>query len=425
MTGFGPWPFPGAQGARRPERKETATERASPSPPQRATTQRCAKGLHHPARQPPAPARGPAPASKGRPVQATITNGLGMHGAALTVRGPSSGSGRAASPDGGHGTPPRRTRNRAEARATPARLRRPVCAPASPAASPGDRREALPPPAQHGRSNAMRVKEALAEAAGQAAASYLEGRGFRVLDRNWRSGSEILPIIAAERRVLVVIDLRVRAGTRHGTPLEAISADRRQTMRGLAARWLADAREALRPDPHRRRRPAPGERGRVHHRAHPGGGLDGDRPHPHRRRHRGRRPPGRGRSRHRPGLPATILTGLPDTVLREARDRVRAAIINSGERWPSSKITVGLYPAMLPKRGSAYDLAIAIAIMAANGDLPAPPEGDDVPRRARARRAAPPGARRPARRPGRSRAPRSPRSSSRRRTRPRPAWCRA
>jgi magnesium chelatase family protein len=75
------------------------------------------------------------------------------------------------------------------------------------------------------------------------------------------------------------------------------------------------------------------------------------------------------------GLPATILTGLPDTVLREARDRVRAAIVNSGERWPSAKITVGLRPAVLPKRGSAYDLAIAIAIMAANGDLPAPPEG--------------------------------------------------
>ena len=75
-----------------------------------------------------------------------------------------------------------------------------------------------------------------------------------------------------------------------------------------------------------------------------------------------------------PGLPATILTGLPDTVLREARDRVRAAIINSGEHWPSAKVIVGLRPAALPKRGSAYDLAIAIAIMAANGDLPAPAE---------------------------------------------------
>jgi putative endonuclease len=86
----------------------------------------------------------------------------------------------------------------------------------------------------------MRVKEALAEAAGHAAASYLEGRGFRVLDENWRCGSEILPIIAADHRVLVVIDLRVRAGTRHATPLEAVGADRRQTMRGLAARWLAE-----------------------------------------------------------------------------------------------------------------------------------------------------------------------------------------
>ena len=74
------------------------------------------------------------------------------------------------------------------------------------------------------------------------------------------------------------------------------------------------------------------------------------------------------------GLPATVLVGLPDTALREARDRVRAAIVNSGERWPGTKITVGLSPAMLPKRGSAYDLAIAIAILAANGDLPAPPE---------------------------------------------------
>jgi magnesium chelatase family protein len=73
------------------------------------------------------------------------------------------------------------------------------------------------------------------------------------------------------------------------------------------------------------------------------------------------------------GLPATILVGLPDTALREARDRIRAAIVNTGESWPSSKITVGLSPASLPKRGSGFDLAIAIAILAAAGalDLPA------------------------------------------------------
>ena len=70
------------------------------------------------------------------------------------------------------------------------------------------------------------------------------------------------------------------------------------------------------------------------------------------------------------GLPATILVGLPDTALREARDRIRAAIINSGESWPNSKITVGLSPAALPKRGSGFDLAIAIAVLAASDALP-------------------------------------------------------
>jgi magnesium chelatase family protein len=72
------------------------------------------------------------------------------------------------------------------------------------------------------------------------------------------------------------------------------------------------------------------------------------------------------------GLPATILTGLPDTALREARDRVHAAIVNSAEPWPQTKITVALSPASLPKRGSAYDLAIAIAILTASGAVPEP-----------------------------------------------------
>lgn len=70
------------------------------------------------------------------------------------------------------------------------------------------------------------------------------------------------------------------------------------------------------------------------------------------------------------GLPATILVGLPDTVLRETRDRIRAAIVNCGEKWPQSKITVELSPASLPKRGSGFDVAIAVAVLAANGALP-------------------------------------------------------
>jgi magnesium chelatase family protein len=67
------------------------------------------------------------------------------------------------------------------------------------------------------------------------------------------------------------------------------------------------------------------------------------------------------------GLVALLLVGLPDTALREARDRIRAAIVNSQQQWPQRRITVGLSPASLPKRGSGFDLGIAVAILAAAG----------------------------------------------------------
>src|SRR5580658_1006863 len=70
------------------------------------------------------------------------------------------------------------------------------------------------------------------------------------------------------------------------------------------------------------------------------------------------------------GLVGLMLVGLPDTALREARDRIRSAILNSGEKWPNRRITVGLSPASLPKRGSSFDLGIAIAILAADGVVP-------------------------------------------------------
>ncbi|HET9898336.1 MAG TPA: YifB family Mg chelatase-like AAA ATPase [Streptosporangiaceae bacterium] len=71
------------------------------------------------------------------------------------------------------------------------------------------------------------------------------------------------------------------------------------------------------------------------------------------------------------GLVALLLVGLPDTALREARDRIRSAIVNSGETWPSRRITVGLSPASLPKRGSGFDIGIATAILAASEAVPA------------------------------------------------------
>jgi magnesium chelatase family protein len=69
------------------------------------------------------------------------------------------------------------------------------------------------------------------------------------------------------------------------------------------------------------------------------------------------------------GLVALFLVGLPDTALREARDRIRSAIVNSGQSWPQRRVTVGLSPASLPKRGSGFDVAIAVAILAAENML--------------------------------------------------------
>nr|QLJ99841.1 YifB family Mg chelatase-like AAA ATPase [Micromonospora carbonacea] len=71
-----------------------------------------------------------------------------------------------------------------------------------------------------------------------------------------------------------------------------------------------------------------------------------------------------------PGLPAVVISGLPDTALHEARDRVRAAVVNSGQRWPNRRITLNLLPATMPKFGSAFDLAIAVALLGGSGELP-------------------------------------------------------
>lgn len=69
------------------------------------------------------------------------------------------------------------------------------------------------------------------------------------------------------------------------------------------------------------------------------------------------------------GLPAFTIVGLPEAAVREARDRVRSAIINSGFEFPARRITVNLAPADLPKEGGRYDLAIAIGILAASSQV--------------------------------------------------------
>ena len=71
------------------------------------------------------------------------------------------------------------------------------------------------------------------------------------------------------------------------------------------------------------------------------------------------------------GLPAFALVGLPDVEVREARDRVRAALQTSQFEFPQRRITVNLAPADLPKEGGLFDLAIALGILAASGQIPA------------------------------------------------------
>jgi magnesium chelatase family protein len=78
------------------------------------------------------------------------------------------------------------------------------------------------------------------------------------------------------------------------------------------------------------------------------------------------------------GFPGFSIVGLPDKAVGEARERVKTALVNSGFAFPQKKIIVNLAPADLPKEGSAYDLAMAVGILVANGDidgvrLPHPP----------------------------------------------------
>jgi magnesium chelatase family protein len=70
------------------------------------------------------------------------------------------------------------------------------------------------------------------------------------------------------------------------------------------------------------------------------------------------------------GLPTFTVVGLPDTAVRESRDRVRAAVLSSGLKWPAQRITVNLAPSALRKTGSGLDLAVAVGVLTAVGVLP-------------------------------------------------------
>jgi len=76
------------------------------------------------------------------------------------------------------------------------------------------------------------------------------------------------------------------------------------------------------------------------------------------------------------GLPSLSIVGLPETAVKESKDRVRGALLNSQFEFPARRITINLAPADLPKEGGRFDLPIALGILAASGQLPADDLGD-------------------------------------------------
>ncbi len=212
----------------------------------------------------------------------------------------------------------------------------------------------------------MNGKAALGRYGEDLAVRRLTATGFSILARNWRRRDGEIDIVAADGDALVVCEVKTRRSGRFEHPMAAVTPRKAARLRRLAERWLAEhegmppGRGTYRP----RRCAAAGPRSRPR-RARAGGGVMGF-----------------ARTCSvalvgvegvvvevqadlEPGVAAFTLVGLPDKSLSESRDRVRAAIVNSGETWPQKKLTVGLSPAAVPKSGSGYDLAVACAILAA------------------------------------------------------------
>jgi uncharacterized protein (TIGR00252 family) len=84
----------------------------------------------------------------------------------------------------------------------------------------------------------MRAKDLLGQSGEQAAADYLASCGVRILDRNWRSADGEIDIVAVDRQVLVVCEVKSRTSVRYGSPLEAVSRAKRARLRRLAVQWL-------------------------------------------------------------------------------------------------------------------------------------------------------------------------------------------
>ena len=84
----------------------------------------------------------------------------------------------------------------------------------------------------------MNAKDELGKYGEQLAADYLQRAGFRILGRNWRCAEGEIDLVAADRRVLVAVEVKTRSSTAFGTPLEAVTRKKRSRLRRLAVQWV-------------------------------------------------------------------------------------------------------------------------------------------------------------------------------------------
>lgn len=209
------------------------------------------------------------------------------------------------------------------------------------------------------------AQQALGRYGEELAARRLTEAGMTVIARNWRCRSGEIDIVARDGDALVVCEVKTRREGEFEHPMAAVRAGKAERLRRLAGRWLADH-----GGPPRAGCASTSSESCCRGAGRPwwstsGGGLMGF---------------ARAcsvalvgvdgvvvevQADLEPGVAAFTLVGLPDKTLVESRDRVRAAVVNSGAAWPQKKLTVGLSPASVPKSGAGFDLAVAAAVLGA------------------------------------------------------------
>ena len=237
--------------------------------------------------------------------------------------------------------------------------------------SPATARSVAPPGIRSPAERPARTTTPLGRLGEQLAAEHFGGSAAASLARSHRTRFGELDLVVADGDTLVFCEVKTcRPGAAsRGT---TCTTRKRSQVRRMASAWLTEVRDrpvlrraAVRRDRRGRRRPRRARRARP-----PRGGVLMPRRASHASRSTASR---RAASGSRPtsaaGLPAFTVVGLADKAVREARERVRAAIVNSGFEFPAKRITVNLAPAYLRKDGPGFDLPLAIAVLAASGQL--------------------------------------------------------